>query len=157
MAEESDAGTEERTFSRRQLLLGGGLLTVIVFALTRSERDLFENEGVEAVLNAHAAALEAGDLDAYMATLHPDSPITEAEAATNLDREPQRVDIFVGTVETDDREAEAETVLDLYENEETGEGEKLVRTYTLRQDEGEWLIENWETSERRPLDESSAE
>lgn len=174
MSEEPTAGTEGR-FSRRQLLLGGGALTVFVFAIAESDGGLFgEDDGIEQLLERHVDALEAGNAEAYRGTLAPESPVDEAEVERRIDGRPARIDLFVGAVERDGDSATAETVLDYYEqvaaedgsggengseaggeegDERTAEagGQTLVRSYECRRDD-EWLIYDWETTEERPLD-----
>lgn len=165
MSEESTAGDGGR-FSRRQLLLGGGALTVFAFAIAGSEGGLFgEDDGIERLLDRHLDALEAGDAAAYRGTLAPDSPVDGAEIERRIEGRPERVDLYVGAVERNGDTATAETVLDYYEQvaagdesqdgaengSEGGEGRTLVRSYECRRD-GEWLIYDWETTEERPLD-----
>ena len=172
MPEESTTG-DERRFSRRQLLLGGGALTVFVFAIAESGGGLLgEDDGIERLLERHLDALEAGDAAAYRETLAPDSPVDEAEIERRIEERPARIDLFVGAVERDGDSATAETVLDYYEqvaadeseggtaddgsaggngSEAGGEGRTLVRAYECRRDD-EWLIYDWETTEERPLD-----
>jgi hypothetical protein len=176
MSEEATAGDDGR-FSRRQLLLGGGALTVFVFAIAGSEGGLFgEEAGIERLLERHLDALEAGDRAAYRETLAPDSPVDEAEIERRIEGRPARIDLFVGAVERDGDTATAETVLDYYEevaasesgggtaddgsgaedesqgsDENDSEGRTLVRTYECRRDD-EWLIYDWETTEERPLE-----
>lgn len=145
----SSPGTSETGgISRRKLLLAFGLLTVAVFALTETEEDAFgESDDIRQVLERHVEALEAGDLDGYLATLAPDSPVTEAAAAERIEDRPERVELFVGAVDRDGDEATAEVVLEFHEGDTAGR--QLVRTYTLTRDE-DWSIYDWETTERRP-------
>ena len=164
MPEESTTG-DERRFSRRQLLLGGGALTVFVFAIAESGGGLLgEDDGIERLLERHLDALEAGDAAAYRETLAPDSPVGEAEIERRIEERPARVDLFVGAVERNGDSATAETVLDYYggvgadgsgggenESEVGDEGRTLVRSYECRKND-EWLIYDWETTEERPLD-----
>ena len=164
MPEESTTG-DERRFSRRQLLLGGGALTVFVFAIAESGGGfLSEDDGIERLLERHLDALEAGDAAAYRETLAPDAPVDEAEIERRIEERPARIDLFVGAVERDGDSATVETVLDYYggvaadgsgggenESEVGDEGRTLVRSYECRKND-EWLIYDWETTEERPLD-----
>lgn len=130
-----DAGDDG--LNRRRLLLFGGIAAVAILIIGERELPGDDEDEIRLVLQRNTRALEAGELEVYTETFHPESPIAtarEQHAAAVANESGFTADIEIESITVDDRTARAEVV-----RTTAGEDPEQV-TYELRSHDDEWRI-----------------
>ena len=107
--------------------------------------DSEETAAIRAVIEANAEAFESEDLDAYMATMHPESPLyesTEEQVAMQFDRFDFAVTLQVESISVDGDTATAEVQQTTRETSGAAEFQeyRIRASHELRPYQGEWRI-----------------
>jgi hypothetical protein len=128
--------------SRRTVIAGVGVLGVGAagawFLLSDDE------EGVRDTLRKQERALENDNLDGYMDTMHPESPVydsTKRSTRQLMDRYDMDLDLTIDSVTIDDDTADAEvTQVTRVEQSSSDFPIESEMTHELRTHDGEWKV-----------------
>ena len=148
---------EEYRFSRRKVIAGIGLIgTVGLAGCSGSDGGGEEESAVRDVIQRQEEALENNDLDRYMETMHPESPIydrTRSATAQLLQNYDLRLDIEINSVSIDGDTATAETTQEtrIEESDPSFQENRAEITHELRTYEGEWRVYNSSIDSTEPL------
>jgi ketosteroid isomerase-like protein len=134
--------------SRRALLVAGGVGVVAVgggafFLLGGDVPD-----DVRAVIEENAQALEAGDVDRYMETMHPESPIydrTRSQTEALLQQVSAgelTVEVTIESADVSGDRADVEVVQTTRADISGFRDNRAHQTHELRTYQGEWRIYN---------------
>lgn len=140
--------------SRRNILLGGGAVVAAAaggwyFFIRDSGSGGDDEEEIRAVIQTQYEAFENGDIDRYMETMHPESPIydnTQRQLESLFEQfspEILTVDLTIESVEMlSEERAEAEVVQTTRADSEDFRDNRVTQVFEMRTYQAEWLFYN---------------
>jgi hypothetical protein len=149
----SGAG-RQKDQSRRNILLGSGAVVAAAaggwyFFIRDSDSGGGGEEEIRAVIQTQYEAFENGDIDRYMETMHPGSPIydtTQRQVESTFEQispESLTVDLTIESIEMlSDERADAKVVQTTRADSADFRDNRIVQVFDMRTYQGEWLVYN---------------
>ncbi|SDJ62960.1 hypothetical protein SAMN05216226_10696 [Halovenus aranensis] len=114
---------------------------------------------IETVIRTQAEAFDNGNIERYMGTVHPESPVYDAsrrQLETMFERfspDVLTVDITIESIEMlSEEQAEAKVVQTTRIDSEGFRDNRLTQTFDMRPHQGEWLLYDSTVSETEYLE-----